>query len=232
MKTNPRAFTLIELLTVIAIIGILAGILIPVVSSVRVSARTARGLAQLRQIGMALELYANDNKFEYPCVAKDANTPWMRNPDFITYLPTRKSGSNEVADFEGSIFACPNAKSTGSSSAVRRSYSAAGSMYAASGGPNTTTTNKPRRQSEIRTPKTAPLVFDAVVNSSGICRDGTAWDKASLDIPNASLTGNLYIDYRQKGRAHFMFADYAVRGFTPTEVAAAFPDGATWSGLK
>jgi prepilin-type processing-associated H-X9-DG protein/prepilin-type N-terminal cleavage/methylation domain-containing protein len=64
MKTNGEnktAFTLIELLTVIAIIGILAAILIPVVSAVRESARSAQCMSNLRQIGQGIQLYAEDH---------------------------------------------------------------------------------------------------------------------------------------------------------------------------
>lgn len=61
MKTNRAAFTLIELLTVIAIIGILAAILIPVVGRVRDHARTAACTSNLRQLGLAVLLYANEN---------------------------------------------------------------------------------------------------------------------------------------------------------------------------
>jgi len=55
------AFTLIELLTVIAIIGILAAILIPVVGRVRESARASQCTSNLRQIGSAMHLYMTDN---------------------------------------------------------------------------------------------------------------------------------------------------------------------------
>ncbi len=58
---SSPAFTLIELLTVIAIIGILAAILIPVVSSVRDSARASRCIANLRDLTLALNLYLNEN---------------------------------------------------------------------------------------------------------------------------------------------------------------------------
>ncbi|WP_052362364.1 prepilin-type N-terminal cleavage/methylation domain-containing protein [Geminisphaera colitermitum] len=65
--TNPEpdrggAFTLIELLTVIAIIGILAAIIIPTVGRVRMSARQAAALSNLRQIGVAASTWSHDNK--------------------------------------------------------------------------------------------------------------------------------------------------------------------------
>jgi prepilin-type N-terminal cleavage/methylation domain-containing protein len=55
-------FTLVELLTVIAIIGILAGILIPVVSRVRFAARATQCRSNLRQIVNYMVIAANDNK--------------------------------------------------------------------------------------------------------------------------------------------------------------------------
>ncbi|MCU0793204.1 MAG: prepilin-type N-terminal cleavage/methylation domain-containing protein [Opitutaceae bacterium] len=68
---SPRAFTLIELLTVIAIIGILAGILIPVVGRVRESARATTCLSNLRQLQTGILLYAQDNKNLMPAVTLD-----------------------------------------------------------------------------------------------------------------------------------------------------------------
>lgn len=55
-----RAFTLIELLVVIAIIAILAAILFPVFAQARAKARTASTLSNLRQIGIASMMYAQD----------------------------------------------------------------------------------------------------------------------------------------------------------------------------
>lgn len=61
MKTQHRAFTLIELLVVIAIIALLAAILFPVFGQVREGGRRASCQSNLKQIGVGLILYSQDN---------------------------------------------------------------------------------------------------------------------------------------------------------------------------
>src|SRR4051812_36543079 len=60
MRIKPHAFTLVELLVVIGIIAVLIGILLPVLSRARDSARTTACSSNLRSLGQAAALYAAD----------------------------------------------------------------------------------------------------------------------------------------------------------------------------
>lgn len=60
MKCKKPAFTLIELLTVLAIVALLVGLLIPSLTMVRNSAKEAKQKTQLTEIGLALTAFRND----------------------------------------------------------------------------------------------------------------------------------------------------------------------------
>lgn len=98
-----KGFTLIELLVVIAIIAILAAILFPVFAKARAQAQKATCLNNLKQIGTAISLYAQDNEHRYPLGVDSSGNYWytslqsyIRNKEVLTCPSdsTNPGGSN------------------------------------------------------------------------------------------------------------------------------------------
>jgi prepilin-type N-terminal cleavage/methylation domain-containing protein/prepilin-type processing-associated H-X9-DG protein len=63
---NEKAFTLVELLVVVAVIGILAALLIPALSRAKAQAHSATCKNHLHQMGLALQMYVQENGSRYP----------------------------------------------------------------------------------------------------------------------------------------------------------------------
>lgn len=115
MKTHParstsRAFTLIELLVVIAIIAILASLLLPALGRSKAQAHNAACVNNLRQLGIATRLYAEDNQERLPSAEilptqpVDPRNPLPRICDVLASYVGRTTGMNTNS---GTVFKCP-----------------------------------------------------------------------------------------------------------------------------
>lgn len=99
---DKRAFTLIELMIVIAIIAILAAILIPNFLHARAEAQSSACEGNLKHIATALEEYAVDNYGSYP--ASGAVAPALFGGDgnpYMTQTPSDPAGGSYTFDNPG-----------------------------------------------------------------------------------------------------------------------------------
>ncbi len=100
---TPPAFTLIELLVVIAIIAILAAMLLPALASAKARAGKAKCASNLKQLGTAITLFADDNNNMFPPAAdqtiNDYQAAWDSYINF--YIGSHLSRADlEVGDLD------------------------------------------------------------------------------------------------------------------------------------
>lgn len=97
------SFTLIELLVVIAIIAILASLLAPSLSSAREKARQIQCMSNLKQVGLALRMYADEHNDLYP-EAWDGTLRW--NDKLLSYMSSTNVTGGKA------VLVCPSARFT------------------------------------------------------------------------------------------------------------------------
>ncbi len=86
LSRRNKGFTLIELLVVIGIIGVLTAIVLPNLISPRAKSRDGKRVADIKQIQLALELYADRNSGKFPAT-DSAGLSAALTPTYIQTLP-------------------------------------------------------------------------------------------------------------------------------------------------
>jgi prepilin-type N-terminal cleavage/methylation domain-containing protein len=123
-QPSRRAFTLIELLAVIAVITLLAALLLPTLADSKEKARSIQCLNNLHQWGLAYRMYADDNNDFLPRRGQGVQVLFQidRSEDWFNALPpyfgTRPfqqltTSSNKPIAHSQSVFICPTAKDPG-----------------------------------------------------------------------------------------------------------------------
>ena len=118
-RANGKGFTLIELLVVIAIIAILAAMLLPALAKAKQTAYRAQCTSNLKQWGLAINMYAGDNNDRFPDLSTTINgqnsgahdLAWMpyyfTNAFYPAYLYKNKTGTAGSERAGNDVIYCP-----------------------------------------------------------------------------------------------------------------------------
>lgn len=120
-RGSPRGFSLVELLVVIGIVALLISVMLPTLCASKERANRVKCASNLRQIGMGLRLYANDNKGQFPRTVMNTSGSKLvafSRPDATDPFGVPRPDDNDVTaalfllvrtcDLSPEVFTCPS----------------------------------------------------------------------------------------------------------------------------
>ncbi len=123
---RKQSFTLIELLVVIAIIAILAAMLLPALAKAREKARAITCVSNLKNIGLAMNMYMNDSNGFSPMISSKK----IEGKDMYWKMKLVESGCIESAGVgKIGVFGCPSALNDCGTKTGEASYAAGYGMW-------------------------------------------------------------------------------------------------------
>ncbi len=184
--SSQRGFTLIELLVVISIIALLVSILLPALGSARHVSQELKCLTQIRQLGFASVMYAEDYKDQYPLPDERGGPNYlsldsvMSGYDGRPTIKIRPNGTSASAWYEGEVpqgvWQCPL------DSLERANPSNPGAMlrsYGITAGPSFESRQANPNNQNAR-------VYTGVIRPVGFIPDGDTWQARQTDIRSPS----------------------------------------------
>jgi prepilin-type N-terminal cleavage/methylation domain-containing protein/prepilin-type processing-associated H-X9-DG protein len=214
-RLYPFGFTLMEMLIVIAILLLIAGILFPLFLKVRGSARQGACLHNLQQIGLAFGEYMqeHDNKWPLGLDPADKYTPqiWRSHPEFQRQIPFLPLMHELLAPYVTSpqIWKCPADKGQivdDVSFEILQSYPSSFEKFGTSYYYRTELTVRQLTDTVIRNPSEINVYFDgsgAWHSGEDILRPTDSWQEMEQKL--------------QRYRYNVLFADFHVKNLSRAE---------------
>jgi prepilin-type processing-associated H-X9-DG protein/prepilin-type N-terminal cleavage/methylation domain-containing protein len=213
-RWTANAFTLVELLVVIGIIGLLVAILLPALGKAREQAQTLKCLSNLRQVGIAVQMYVNAQKgyLPYPTTTFGESALWFSAID--PYLTKVIGDDNRTGVAQTRSYAtykqCPiydtfDGNRSGAAQDTTKEYSRTYKMN------SMLRHNNPYGPAKITE---VPRSAEFVMLGDGVSMDQVGYisnqydnGQFSMEVNNTTSGGQTWPALRHRGGANILFVD-------------------------